>query len=69
MLSRKFPIITRCTDSIFKRTLEDFSYLPGDAFVSLLESSRKLEMDKDSRQYLQKFLCVKVANKLTWSDG
>lgn len=69
MLSRRFPIITRCTDSIFKRTLEDFAYLPGDAFISLLDSSRKLTMDRDSRECLQKFLCMKVANKLVWSDG
>lgn len=69
MNSRSFPIITRCTDSIFNRNLEDFSYLPADAYLALLKVTLKLQIDRHSREYLQKFICEKVRNKLVWSSG
>ena len=69
MNSRRFPIVTRCTDSIFNRTLEDFSYLPADAYVALLKVALKLQIDHNSREYLQKFICEKVRNKLVWNAG
>jgi hypothetical protein len=69
MASRRFPIITRCTDSIFKRGLEDFSYLPAEAFQALLQAAQRLQIDAASREYLQKFICHKVSNKLVWNSG
>lgn len=69
MASRRFPLLTRCTDSIFNRTLEDFSYLPARGYLALLRAAQRLQIDAASREYLQKFLCGKVESKVVWNAG
>jgi hypothetical protein len=69
MNSRRFPIVTRCTDAIFNRSLEDFSYLPADAYLTILTATLNLQVDQNSREYLQKFICEKVGKKLVWNAG
>jgi hypothetical protein len=69
MSSRRFPILTRCTDSIFNRSLEDFAYLPAEAYLVLLRAPQQLQIDGNSRQYLQRFICEKVRNKVVWNAG
>lgn len=69
MSSRRFPLLARCSDSIFKRSLEDFSYLPAEAYYALLKATQQQNLDATSKGYLQKFICKKVPNKVVWNPG
>ena len=69
MYSRRYPIITRATDAILNKTLEDFRYLPADGYVSMLESSRQLAIDVQSKEYFQEYVCGRMKDKAIWNVG
>jgi hypothetical protein len=37
--------------------------------MALMRAAQKLQIDAASREYLQKFICQKVSNKLVWNPG
>jgi hypothetical protein len=69
MYSRRFPLLTRATDSVLNRGIEEFSYFPAEGFLGLLKASKLMKVDVGSRKFLQKLVCGKVKDKVVWNEG
>ena len=68
MFFRRKPILSRVIDSIETKGIEDFDYLPTQAYIRLLEVSTSMDIPQEAIRNLQKFLCKKVINKRIWND-
>ena len=69
MYFRRSPIISRAVDAIENKNIDDFDYLPAGGYITLLETTKLMDIGKESVRALQKLLCRKVMNKRIWNDG
>lgn len=69
MYFRRSPLVLRTIDALQDTGIEEFSFLPADGFISLLETSKRMDLGDSAVSALQSFVCKKAEYKRAWLEG